>query len=111
MSKSVQYITNEQGERVGVLLEWQEYQRLASHHRLDPELLTDLSQDELHVLANSMLVATTQARLDELLAKYTESVLSNSEQEELDQLLTQVDLLNVLKTRARYTLASQSVAK
>jgi hypothetical protein len=36
--------------------------------------------------------------------KNSENQLSNEESETLDKLLAQVDQLNILKTRARYTL-------
>ena len=104
MSEYVQYVTNEQGERVGVLLDIKAYQRLASPLTSDSECLSGLSVDELQALADSQLATASQTRLDELLAKNAESVLSTDEVAELDHLVAQVDQLTILKTRARYTL-------
>jgi hypothetical protein len=73
----------------------------------DTELLTGLSHGELEALAESMLAPTAQARLDELLAQNKDSRLSAAEEAELDRLLSRVDQLTLLKTRARYTLARQ----
>lgn len=74
----------------------------------DPELLTSLSHGELEALAESLLAPVAQARLDELLARNQENRLSAAEEIELDRLLTRVDQLTLLKTRARYTLAQQA---
>ena len=102
MSEQVRYVTNEQGERVGVLLDLEAYHRLTNPLALDAECLTDLSQAELKALAESMLAPAAQARLDELLAWNAENQLSADEVAELDRLLAQVDQLTILKTRARY---------
>ena len=104
MSEYVRYITNEQGERVGVLLDMEAYDRLTSPLTVDSECLHDLSVDELQALADSQLSAASQRRLDDLLAQNAESQLSTDETEELDQLIAKVDRLTILKTRARYTL-------
>lgn len=103
----VQYITNEQGKQVGVLLDMADYRQLLAKQSADPELLDGLSQDELNALANSKLVPDAQAKLDDLLAKQTTSQLSDDEEMQLDQLLAQIDQLTILKTRARYTLQVQ----
>ncbi|MFN6563256.1 MAG: hypothetical protein RMY28_026165 [Nostoc sp. ChiSLP01] len=103
MSDSIQYVTNSQGEKVGVVLDLETYQQLANLS-IDPELLIGLSVDELQALAESSLFPKTQIQLQELLNKNTENHLSNEESEILDKLLAQVDQLNILKTRARYTL-------
>lgn len=108
MAEQLRYITNEQGARVGVLLELDEYVRLKNRTVSDPELLVGVDQPELQALADSMLAPTAQDRLDELLARNTETQLSAEDGAELDRLLTQVDNLTVLKTRARYTLQSQA---
>lgn len=100
----MQYITNEQGQRVGVLLDIEAYQRLASPLNADSECLRGLSLEELQALAGSQLATASQTRLDELLAQNAESQLSNDEVAELDHLVTQIDQLTILKTRARYTL-------
>ncbi|MFM7405089.1 MAG: hypothetical protein ACKO3K_00045 [Cuspidothrix sp.] len=103
MSESVQYITNMQGEKVGVLLNLETYQQL-TNLSADTELLIGLSIDELQAMVETSLSPKTQAQLDELLMKNAEHQLSNEESETLDKLLAQVDQLNILKTRARYTL-------
>ncbi|MEH2377206.1 hypothetical protein [Nostoc sp.] len=103
MSDSVQYVTNPQGEKVGVLLDLETYQQL-TNLCVDSELLISLNIDELQALAESSLSPKAQIQLQELLIKNSENYLSNEETETLDRLLTQVDQLNILKTRARYTL-------
>jgi len=103
MSESVQYITNTQGDRVGVLLNLETYQQL-TNLSADTELLIGLSLDELQALAETSLFLKSQIGLDKLLMKNSENQLSNEESETLDKLLAQVDQLNILKTRARYTL-------
>ena len=70
----------------------------------DQELLKDLSIDELDALAESILIPKTQSQLQELLKKNSEATLSIEETNLLDHLLTQIDYLNILKTRAKYTL-------
>jgi hypothetical protein len=102
----VQYVTDEQGKQVGVLLNMAAYQQLTATAD-DPELLLGLSHDELKALANSKLAPGAQSQLDDLLAKQKESPLSTKENELLDNLLAQVDQLTILKTRARYTLREQ----
>ncbi|MBD2311280.1 hypothetical protein H6G20_06365 [Desertifilum sp. FACHB-1129] len=104
MSEQVRYITNEQGERVGVLLELEAYNRLANPLALDDECLIGLSRDELQALADSKLALAAQNQLNDLLVRNTESQLSVDEIANLDYLLAQVDQLTILKTRARYTL-------
>ena len=107
MSEPLQYIINAQGERIGVLLDGEEYRRFAPPSSPDTELLIGLSTAELHALAQSALAPVDQARLDDLLARNTETQLPPHEITQLDQLLEQVDQLNILKTRARYTLTHQ----
>ena len=70
----------------------------------DPDLLVGLSDGELEALADSQLTLSTQARLNDLLARHAESQLPAQEEAELDGLLLKIDQLTVLKTRARYTL-------
>ncbi|MGP1385655.1 MAG: hypothetical protein ACTS2F_18975 [Thainema sp.] len=108
MSEAVQYITNQQGERVGVLLDLETHHRLVSPATSDEELLTGLSLEELQALANSQLASAEQTQLGALLAQNTEDQLSASETATLDRLLAQVDNLNILKTRARYPLQQLS---
>lgn len=103
MSDSIQYVTNSQGEKVGVLVDLETYQKL-TNLSADPELLLGLSIDELQALAESVLSPKTQIQLNDLLTKNSENQLSNEETEILDRLLAQIDQLNILETRARYTL-------
>jgi hypothetical protein len=105
MSECVQYITNDRGDRVGVLLEIEAYQRLITLTNLDTEYLGGLSIEELQALAESKLATAAQVHLNELLAKNIEQRLSSNEIAELDAILAQVDQLTILKTRARYTLS------
>ena len=112
MSSSRRYITNEQGERIGVLLALDEYRQITRQllrpDASDPEILIGLSEEELQALAHSTLAPVEQSRLDELLTQNTEGRLSETEQTELDRLLNDIDHLTILKTRARYTLAHQT---
>ena len=70
----------------------------------DPELLTGVSVDELEALAAGGLIPTAQARHDALMASAKQNRLSAEEVAELDDLLNKVDQLNLLKTRAHYTI-------
>ncbi|MEH1949678.1 MAG: hypothetical protein V7K77_22405 [Nostoc sp.] len=63
-----------------------------------------LNLDELQALAESYLSPKAQIQLQELLVKNSDNDLSDDKTETLDRLLAQVDQLNILKTRARYTL-------
>ncbi|MCC5630976.1 hypothetical protein LC613_24475 [Nostoc sphaeroides CHAB 2801] len=103
MSDSVQYVTNAEGKKVGVLLDLETYQKL-TNLSVDSELLMGLNLDELQALAESYLSPKAQIQLQELLVKNSENDLSHDQTETLDRLLAQVDQLNILKTRARYTL-------
>jgi hypothetical protein len=104
MSASIQYVTNEQGERIAVLLDLVTYRQLISQPSHDSELLTGLDSAALHTLAESVLAPAAQERLDELLNSNAQRRLTAGEGIELDQLLEQIDQLTILKTRARYTL-------
>lgn len=104
MSESVHYITNQQGDRVGVMLDLETYNRLKNYLRSDTELLTNLSIDELQALAESMLAPKEQEELERLLVKNKETQLSADENDLLDKMLAKIDRLNIIKTRARYTL-------
>jgi hypothetical protein len=73
----------------------------------DTDVFIGLSSGELDALAEGVLVPSSQARLDELVARSKEQRLSSEEVVELDRLLAQVDQLTLLKTRARYTLRQQ----
>ncbi|MFH7024760.1 MAG: hypothetical protein ACHBN1_05010 [Heteroscytonema crispum UTEX LB 1556] len=104
MSQSVKYVTNEEGKRVGVLLYLETYHQLKNPFVEDGEILTGLSLDELKALAECMLSPKAQAQLDDLLTRNGSNQLSSDETVTLDGLLEQVDQLNIVKTRARYTL-------
>lgn len=104
MPESVQYVTNTQGERVGVLLDLQTYSQLIHPSSIDAECLTGMSVEELEALASCKLALSDQTRLDELTAKHSEAALTAIEITELDDLLAKADRLTILKTRARYTL-------
>jgi hypothetical protein len=45
MSQSVQYVTNQAGERVSVLLDLETYENLTNTSLIDAEILTGLSID------------------------------------------------------------------
>jgi hypothetical protein len=112
MSSSRRYVTNEQGERISVLLDLEGYQQMTRQllrpDASDPEILIGLSEAGLQALAHSILAPAAQSRLDDLLTRNTEAQLSETEQMELDRLLNDIDQLTILKTRARYTLAHQT---
>lgn len=78
MLEQVRYITNEGGQRVGVLLDWETYDRLIHPLLLDGECLVGLSKPELEALAESKLAPSDRDRLDDLLgrnaAKYSSKV-------------------------------------
>lgn len=71
---------------------------------LNQELLTSLSEEELEALASSALAPAAQERLNKLLQWNQTGELNESDRSELDALLTQIDHLNIIKARARYTL-------
>jgi hypothetical protein len=104
VAESVNYVTNERGEKVGVLLDLATYQQLLVPLGSDPDVFVDLSAEELQALAESTLALKAQTQLDNLLAQHAEHQLPADEIAILDRLLAQVDQLNILKTRARYTL-------
>jgi hypothetical protein len=101
----MRYITNEQGERIGVLIDLETFDRLSNPSN-NTDRLTSLSQAELQALAESKLAPDAQTQLTELLDRNTENQLNENELAELDRLLAQSDHLTLLKTRARYTLQS-----
>ncbi|MGL4618366.1 hypothetical protein [Chroococcidiopsis sp.] len=87
MSDSVQYITNQEGEQVGVLLDMETYRKLVSRPS-DAEILSGLSVDELRALVDSLLAPTAQTQLNELLARNAENQLCTEAIAVLDRLLT-----------------------
>lgn len=105
-SLPVQYVTAENGQRVGVLLSWQDFQQLQPRQSDDPDLLSDLSIGELQALAEGTLSLERQEELSALLAENDREALAAEDAEELDRLLEQIDVLSILKARARLTLQS-----
>jgi hypothetical protein len=77
---------------------------------LEDELLVGLSLDELQALAEGILAPTAQAQLGTFLNRNAEQQLSVDENLTLDRRLSQVDQVNVLKTRTRYTLMQMNTA-
>jgi hypothetical protein len=106
MSEQTRYITNEQGQRVGVLMDLETYDRLTQTSSIDQDCLVGMNQAELQALAHSTLAPVAQSRLNELLDRNTDNQLNNNELAELDQLLIQIDHLTLLKTHARYIFQS-----
>jgi hypothetical protein len=104
MSQKVQYVTNTAGERVGVLLDLETYQGLTNLSLNDEDILTGMSVEELQALAEIELSIKAQNKLNDLLVRNKENELSLEETASLDNLLVQIDQLNIIKTRARYTL-------
>ena len=100
----IQYLVEESGKRVGVVLSWKDYQELCTIQPRDPELLVGLCDAELEALADSMLAPRLQKHLNHLLQLNREQALDSDARQELDRLLEQVDQMNVLKARAMYTL-------
>jgi hypothetical protein len=100
----VQYITRENGQRVGVVLAWEDFRNIQARLLDDPELLPGLSETELRALSEGMLAAEHQERLSVLLERNREQTLGDNDADELDRYLEQIDSLNILKARARLTL-------
>ncbi|MEO1377155.1 MAG: hypothetical protein AAFW70_23275, partial [Cyanobacteria bacterium J06635_10] len=67
--------------------------------------------DELKALSESTLSPKTQVELNDLLTRNNDKTLSVEEKVHLNNLLAQVDQLNILKTRARYTLKIKGITK
>ena len=100
----VQYITRENGQRVGVVLAWEDFRNIQARLLDDPDLLIGLSEIELNALSEGMLAIEHQEKLSVLLERNREQMLTAVEAEELDRYLEQIDSLNILKARARLTL-------
>ena len=60
-------------------------------------------------IANLQLDSQSQARLDELAAKANEGQLTDDERQEYEEFIEGIDLMGILKARARTALA-QSVS-
>ncbi|MEA5418025.1 hypothetical protein VB712_02240 [Spirulina sp. CCNP1310] len=101
---SIQYITNENGQRVGVMLDLATYEQLTHPLTNDPECLLNISPAELQAFANIELALNSQQTLNTLLSKNNQSSLTPTETQILDELLEQIDALALLKARAKYTL-------
>lgn len=67
--------------------------------------LSNMSLQELQVLAEAVVTPDRQQQLKALLDKNRRGELSPEEQEILDQLLTEVDQVGLLKARAHYTMS------
>ena len=112
----VRYITEENGQRVGVVLTWQDYQYVQARLMSDADLLPGMNEAELLGPAEGMLSPQHQERLGELLQRNRNQTLMPAETQELNGLLNDIDLLNILKARAKLTLQQfhqhpQNVAK
>lgn len=103
------FVTNAQGERVGVILDLTTYEQMLAG-RDDPDILLGLSEVELAALAESELAPGSQQRLQNLQERGSKQPLSEDEVEQIDHLLEQIDQLNILKARARYTLQARAHA-
>jgi hypothetical protein len=66
--------------------------------------LSNMRLEELRALAEAVVAPDRQQQLKVLLDKNRRGELSPEEQEVLDQLLTEVDQVGLLKARARYTM-------
>ena len=97
-----------------MILDFAEQPNSSLHRRWavenEHELVTSLSEEELEALANSVLAPSAQSRLDTLLEKKSDGLLTTLESSELDALLSQVDQLTILKTRSRFTLQQHAKA-
>jgi len=104
MLQKVNYLTDEQGQKIGVLMDLDTYDRLTNSTNTDTELLLGLNKEELIALATTKLAINEQEELSSLLAKNQSQILNNNEEKKLEYLLAKIDNLNILKTRAIYTL-------
>ena len=100
----VEYLVREDGERTGVVLNWQDYQKLRARLEVDPDLLIGLDVETLSAIANGVLSASHQQQLEALLERNRTDGLAPEEQSELDRLLDDIDRMNLLKARAIYAL-------
>ena len=66
MANTIQYITDETGERVGVMLDMAMYKQLTHPLANDPECLGNISLAELKAFANIELALNAQQTLDTL---------------------------------------------
>jgi hypothetical protein len=75
------------------------------------DLLTSWSNAELAALADGLLAPCGASKLNELLQKNAEGQLMPPEAQELDLLLVQIDQLNVLVARARFTQQRRAIGR
>ena len=68
------------------------------------DVLSSLTDRELHVLADAMMPADKQQRLTRLLRKNSSGTISGKEIEELDTLLAECQQISLLKAKALLTL-------
>ena len=108
MDNQIQFVTNEKGEKTGVLLNVEYYYQLVSYAPSNPKILPGLSIGELEALSDMKLALSHQARIDELIARQKADILTVEEVAELDQFLVYMDHLTTLKARAGYTLYNMS---
>ena len=104
LTQTVQYITRENGQRVGVVLAWEDFRSIQARLLDDKDLLHGLSEIELNALSEGVLSVEHQERLSALLERNRDQALTSTEAEQLDHYLEQIDSLNILKARARLTL-------
>ncbi len=71
--------------------------------------LANMNLQELQALAEAVVAPDRQQQLEALLDKNRRGELSPEEQEALDELLTGVDQVALLKARARYTMSLQKL--
>ena len=57
----VRYITEENGQRVGVVLTWQDYQYVQAHLMSDADLLPGMSEAELRARRRHAVTAAPRA--------------------------------------------------
>lgn len=100
----VEYLVREDGERTGVVLTWQDFQRLRTRLERDPDMLVGLDIETLSAIANGVLSTPHQQQLETLLERNRSGRLAPEEQSELDQPIDDIDRMNLLKARTRYTL-------
>lgn len=75
----VQYITREDGQRVGVVLAWEDFRTIQARLLDDPDLLPGLSESELRALSDGVLAVEHQQRLSTLLERNRKQTLSTGE--------------------------------
>ncbi len=100
----IRYIVEEDGQRTGVVLGWNDYKHLKAMFPVDQDLLIGFNKAELQTLAEGMLSPQYQQQLAELSRQNQESVLTSADQNKFNHLLEHIDHLNILKARAKYTI-------